>query len=138
MSEQAMICKYVVGSNMVLHDCEEATLLHCSTVCFLLVTGFDQRWSVISWPLVQVQAVQQVTSCMFFFIPGFVAKTHNPPLQDTHFNEWIELRGCCSALRAVKCYLSRTEQYHPSCKQFCVCGERKEVCIKEHQCILLF
>ena len=77
-------------------------------------------------------------SCTFSFLPDFVAKTQNPSVPDSHFEEFSVpvlddfvgddrdgLLLCPS--RALRKYLSRTEQYRPGIEYlFISMGGRKK------------
>ena len=55
--------------------------------CFPLAPVSAKRVSELHG-LLYSQAFRRMNSCIFSFVPGFVAKTQNPALLDTCFDEF--------------------------------------------------
>ena len=105
---------------------------------FLLALASAKSVSELHWLSFRVRHSHGRRSCTFSFLPDFVAKTQNPSVHDPRFDEFTvlsldnfvdgdrdELLLC--PIRALRKYLSWTEQYHPGIEGlFISTGMRKK------------
>ena len=94
--------------------------------CFLLALTSAKRISKLHILLFEVGPSRHWWTCTFSFIPGFVAKTQNPSLPDSHFDGFSILFLCSFVdgdrdemlhclVRALKEYLAPILAYRLAC-----------------------
>ena len=102
---------------------------------FLLARALPKRVSELHGLSFQVCLSCSWRSCTFSFLPDFMAKTQNPYIPDSHFEDFIggdqdELLLC--PIRARHKYLTQTEQYWPGIEGLLISTGRHSVITLAH------